>query len=151
MIGLKEELIGKVTRNPERVRHGHEVLTGEERRRRLTGTVCILKQCVSITHRDSSFFFFFIRMSQTPSMWTRAMNLTMMDRVNKPLSLNRGSATPRALRQAYLPNRLWAQAQTLLRKAHPTQIWKVNERERDAWRQCSKLEGPVNYAKTLAM
>jgi hypothetical protein len=52
VIGLKEELIGKVTRNPERVRHGHEVLTGEEKRKKLTGTVRILNQCLSITHRD---------------------------------------------------------------------------------------------------
>ena len=46
MIGFKEELIGKITHNPERYQHGKEVLTGEERRKKLVGSVGILNQYV---------------------------------------------------------------------------------------------------------
>ncbi|KAF9048559.1 hypothetical protein BJ165DRAFT_1526003 [Panaeolus papilionaceus] len=35
--GLKEELLGKVTHNKERVHHGHEIRTGEEKRKKMTG------------------------------------------------------------------------------------------------------------------
>ena len=38
-MGLKEEIVGKLTRNSERVSHGHEILTGEEKRKKLTGEV----------------------------------------------------------------------------------------------------------------
>jgi len=55
VVGLKEELIGKLTRNPERFRHGREMLTGEERRRKLTGAVSVLKQFLSITHKEFCF------------------------------------------------------------------------------------------------
>ncbi|KAJ3504154.1 hypothetical protein NLJ89_g8085 [Agrocybe chaxingu] len=34
--GLKEEFIGKVTRSPARVQHGRELLSGEERRKKLS-------------------------------------------------------------------------------------------------------------------
>ncbi|CAA7266880.1 unnamed protein product [Cyclocybe aegerita] len=34
--GLKEELMGKVTRSPARVQHGRELLSGEERRKKLS-------------------------------------------------------------------------------------------------------------------
>ncbi|KAF8150725.1 hypothetical protein B0H34DRAFT_801654 [Crassisporium funariophilum] len=37
IMGLKEELEGKITRNPERVHHGHDILSGEDRRKKLTG------------------------------------------------------------------------------------------------------------------
>ncbi|KAF9526346.1 hypothetical protein CPB83DRAFT_857942 [Crepidotus variabilis] len=35
--GLKEELLGKIQRKPERIEHGHEIRSGEERRKKLTG------------------------------------------------------------------------------------------------------------------
>ncbi|PPQ64570.1 hypothetical protein CVT26_001968 [Gymnopilus dilepis] len=35
--GLKDELKGKITRKPELVQHGKEILSGEERRKKLTG------------------------------------------------------------------------------------------------------------------
>jgi hypothetical protein len=35
VVGLKEELVGNVAHNPERFHHAHEVLTGEERRKKL--------------------------------------------------------------------------------------------------------------------
>ncbi|KIM40576.1 hypothetical protein M413DRAFT_446010 [Hebeloma cylindrosporum] len=37
VVGVKEEVLGKITHKPERIQHGHEVLTGEERRKKLTG------------------------------------------------------------------------------------------------------------------
>ncbi|KAF8802503.1 hypothetical protein BYT27DRAFT_7172964 [Phlegmacium glaucopus] len=40
IMGLKEEIAGKLTRNPEKVKHGHDILTGEEKRKKLTGEVC---------------------------------------------------------------------------------------------------------------
>lgn len=37
--GLKDELKGKVTRKPELVEHGRQILSGEEKRKKLTGEV----------------------------------------------------------------------------------------------------------------
>ncbi|PPQ69184.1 hypothetical protein CVT24_000032 [Panaeolus cyanescens] len=37
VVGLKEELLGKVTHNKERIRHGHEVRSGEEKRKKMSG------------------------------------------------------------------------------------------------------------------
>ncbi|KDR78954.1 hypothetical protein GALMADRAFT_64291 [Galerina marginata CBS 339.88] len=37
--GLKEELKGKVTHKPDLVQHGREVMSGEEKRKKLTGEV----------------------------------------------------------------------------------------------------------------
>ena len=59
MIGLKEELIGKITHNPERYQHGKKVLTGEERRKKLVGSVGILNQYVINTGLINRVIFFF--------------------------------------------------------------------------------------------
>jgi len=49
--GLKEELKGKVKHDPELVRHGREIRTGEEKRKKTTGevkfTYCLLRQSSS--------------------------------------------------------------------------------------------------------
>jgi hypothetical protein len=42
VIGLKEEMMGKFTHNPERFKLGKEALTGEQRRKKLVGEVGIL-------------------------------------------------------------------------------------------------------------
>ena len=42
MMGIKEEIKGKLTRNPERVQHGREIKTGEERQKKITGEVSTL-------------------------------------------------------------------------------------------------------------
>lgn len=41
IMGLKEVVVGKLTQNPEKVSHGHQILTGEEKRKKLTGEVRI--------------------------------------------------------------------------------------------------------------
>lgn len=42
ILGLKEQIAGKLTQNPERLSRGRDILSGEERRKKLTGEVCIL-------------------------------------------------------------------------------------------------------------
>ena len=38
--------MGRITHDPERLQHGREVRTGEERKKKLFGAVGILNQCV---------------------------------------------------------------------------------------------------------
>jgi hypothetical protein len=39
MMGIKEEIKGKLTRNHERVEHGRDIKSGKEKEKKLTGEV----------------------------------------------------------------------------------------------------------------
>jgi len=46
--GLKEELKGKAKHNPELVKHGHEIRSGENKRKKITGEVKFIYYPISI-------------------------------------------------------------------------------------------------------